>query len=412
MTTPNFDDRRTIVTSCGVLIDSVVRVLFVHRRDDRDRWPGIWYLPGGEALDDEDVDDALVRELREEVGVDVRRHDFLETLFDEEPISGRRAVHNIYAVLEFEGDPELLAPEEHDQIEWLSLDQLPSRGVPDPLTALLVERMGAPPPVPPAAEIEPPDTSPAVEPLEPEEGWDQISSRYQEYAKIPTDKIHYGAGTPTENELQLVGDPQGRDVIDVGCGGGQNTIAFKRAGAARVVGIDQSTEQLEFARDLAAREGIDVEFLKSAVETLDSVPDASFDAAFSSYCFQFVADIRATFRSIYRVLRPGGRFAFCLDHPAYMMFGTEGFTLTKPYFQRHADFIWPFRQGGLTGMSAVYHTVEDMFAALRQAGFVVESILEPELEEQQIGDWKHDVDRARKIPRTVIFAARKPEDPS
>lgn len=401
MTTPNFDDRRTIVTSCGVLIDSVGRILFVHRRDDRERWPGIWYLPGGEALDDEDVDDALVRELREEVGVDVRRHDFLETLFDEEPISGRRAVHNIYAVLDFDGDPQLLAPEEHDQIEWLSLDQLPLRGVPDPLTALLVERMGAPPPAPPADNIEPLGT---------EQGWDKISSRYQEYAKIPTDKIHYGAGTPTENELQLVGDPQGRDVIDVGCGGGQNTIAFKRAGAARVVGIDQSTAQLEFARDLAARESIDVEFLKSAVETLDSVPDASFDAAFSSYCFQFVPDIRATFCSVYRVLRPGGRFAFCLDHPAYMMFGTEGFTLTKPYFQRHADFIWPFRQGEPTGMSAVYHTVEDIFAALREADFVVESILEPELEERQVGNWKHDVDRARKIPRTVIFAARKPEE--
>ncbi len=401
MTKPNFDDRRTIVTSCGVLIDSAGRVLFVHRRDDRERWPGIWYLPGGEALDDEDVDDTLVRELREEVGVDVRSHDFLETLFDEEPISGRRAVHNIYAVLDFDGDPQLLAHEEHDQIEWLSLDQLPLRGVPDPLITLLVERMGAPPPAPQVDNIEP---------LGAEQGWDKISSRYQEYAKIPTDKIHYGAGTPTENELQLVGDPQGRDVIDVGCGGGQNTIAFKRAGAARVVGIDQSTEQLEFARGLAASEGIDVEFLKSAVETLDPVPDASFDAAFSSYCFQFVADIRATFCSVYRVLRPGGRFAFCLDHPAYMMFGAEGFTLTKPYFQRNADFIWPFRQGEATGMSAVYHTVEDMFAALREAGFVVESILEPELEEQQVGNWKHDVDRARKIPRTVIFAARKPEE--
>lgn len=395
--TPN---PRTIVNSCGVLLDAAGRILFVHRRPDRHRWPDLWHIPGGEAEDDEDVDATLVRELQEELGIEVQTFEFLDTIFDEEPLSGRRAVHNIYAVRSYDGVPALTAPEEHDALEWLAPDQLEAHGVPASLQAVLAPLSGAEPDHASGASFEHVDH---------EDAWDRLSAHYQEFAKIPTHQVHYGAGTPTENELQLLGDIAGRSVIEVGCGGGQNTIAFKRLGAARAVGVDQSTEQLDFARALAAEEAIDVEFLKSRVEDLAPIPDASFDAAFSSYCFQFVSDIAATFQSVHRILRPGGRFAFCLDHPAYMMFGDDGLTMTKPYFQRDAEFIWPFETGYVTRMTAVYHTIEDLFTALHDAGLVVDKLLEPTFTESDTGSWSRDVDRAQRVPRTIIFAAHKPE---
>ncbi len=396
---PPINPQRTLVGSSGLIGDGEGRYLLVHRRADRRYWPDLWDLPGGTVADDEDVDDALVRELREELGVEVESFQFLDTALIKEPASGRRAAINVYAVAQLTGEPANLATDEHDEIGWFTPDEFAAKGVLSAVNSIVRQALDLP--------ID--HAAPGVEHVDMESTWDDIAEHYQAQAGIPTDKIHYGAGTPTENELQLLGDPAGKDLIDVGCGGAQNTIAFKRAGAARALGVDQSAEQLAFSQRLADQEGIEIELLKARVEDLVPLPDDSFDLAFSAYCFQFVQDIQATFRAVHRVLRPGGRFAFCVGHPAYAMFGEEGYDLSKPYFQRDAEFIWPFDDGHVSRMTVVHHTGEDLFDALRLAGFQVERLLEPEFTEREVGNWKRDVERAKSIPRTIIFAARKPE---
>ena len=138
------------------------------------------------------------------------------------------------------------------------------------------------------------------------------------------------------------------------------------------------------------------------------VASASFDLVTTGYGLRNVPDLERSLAEIHRVLRPGGRFAFCVGHPAYAMFGEEGYDLSKPYFQRDAEFIWPFDDGHVSRMTVVHHTSEDLFDALRLAGFQVERLLEPEFTEREVGNWKRDVERAKSIPRTIIFAARKP----
>ena len=391
--------RRTLVSSCGLISDGEGRYLLVHRRADGQTWPDIWDLPGGTAEEDEDVDETLVREMREELGIEVESFQFLDTALIEEPVSGRRAAVNVYSVAKSTGQPANLAPDEHDEIGWFTLDQFATQGVLPAVNAIVRQALDLPTDY----------AVPSVEHVDMEAKWDAIAEHYQAQTGIRTDRIHYGAGTPTENELQLLGDPSGKDLIDVGCGGAQNTIAFKRAGVTRALGVDQSGAQLAFSKRLAAYEGVEIELLKARVEDLLPLPDASFDIAFSAYCFQFVQDIQATFRAVYRVLRAGGRFAFCLGHPAYAMFGEEGYDLTKPYFQRDAEFIWPFDDGYVSRMTVVHHTSGDLFDALCLAGFQVERLLEPEFTEVEVGNWKLDVERAKSIPRTIIFAARKPE---
>ena len=58
-------------------------------------------------------------------------------------------------------------------------------------------------------------------------------------------------GSTTDDDLTLLDDVAGADVLELGCGGGQCSVALARRGA-NVTGIDLSAEQLSFARDLAA----------------------------------------------------------------------------------------------------------------------------------------------------------------
>ncbi len=80
--------------------------------------------------------------------------------------------------------------------------------------------------------------------------WNRTSAGYQRLHQIPTDAAHYGPWAPDESELRLLGDVRDKRILELGCGGGQCSIAFARQGAI-AVGIDLSDEQLSFARRLA-----------------------------------------------------------------------------------------------------------------------------------------------------------------
>jgi len=78
-------------------------------------------------------------------------------------------------------------------------------------------------------------------------GWDAISTEYQETVHIRVDDIHYGPYCHGEKKLQILGDLTGRSIIELGCGGGQNTIAASRT-ARSAVGVDFSRKQVSYAR--------------------------------------------------------------------------------------------------------------------------------------------------------------------
>ena len=396
-----------LIVGYGVVQSTDGRVLLLHRKEGSPPWADRWWLPGGPTLAEEDVDDTVPRVLLQGLGLSLGGVRFVETVFGEEPETGRHTIHNIYAVderVEAKAETPLLRLEgPFDAVEWLAPEELRERELPAPQLAGARAVLGG-------------AVAPRVEPLDMVEAWDAISTHYQEFAAIPSDQIHYGGGTPTENELGLLGDLRDKTVLDVGCGGGQNTIALRRAGAASVVGVDKSTEQLAYATRLAAEEKVDVRFLEADVRDLAPLEDASFDAAFSAYCLQFVPEIGATFSAVARVLRPGGRFAFCLDHPTYMMFPdaaaeTGGApVLGKGYFQREHEWQWLFPSGYAHRMTAHYHTMEDLFAALRGAGFIVERLLEPTFEERQVGKWQRNPELERQVPRTIIMSGWKPTE--
>jgi 8-oxo-dGTP diphosphatase len=70
------DGARIIRVAAGVLIDTSGRVLLAQRPPGK-HLAGMWEFPGGKCETDEDAPQALVRELREELGIEAEPADFL-----------------------------------------------------------------------------------------------------------------------------------------------------------------------------------------------------------------------------------------------------------------------------------------------------------------------------------------------
>ncbi len=101
-----------------------------------------------------------------------------------------------------------------------------------------------------------------------------------------------------------------RRVLDVGCGEGQISRLAVAGGAEVVVGIDPTWNQLVAAR----RRGGGPSFARAGAAGLPFA-DQSFDAVVACLVFEHIRDVDRAIADVARVLVPGGRFLFFLNHP-------------------------------------------------------------------------------------------------
>ena len=132
---------------CGVLVRER-QVLLGHRTAGRRWYPGVWDLPGGHIEDGESELDALRRELQEEVGVTA-------TEVGSTPLArltGADLRLGIWHVRGWSGRPVNRCSEEHDELRWVTADELPGLELADRRYVGLLTPLLARAPVVPAAE--------------------------------------------------------------------------------------------------------------------------------------------------------------------------------------------------------------------------------------------------------------------
>ncbi|MFO7571439.1 MAG: class I SAM-dependent methyltransferase [Gaiellaceae bacterium] len=221
------------------------------------------------------------------------------------------------------------------------------------------------------------------------------------------EEITWGMFGVPESEVGVLGDVDGLDVVDLGCGTGYFSAWLARRGA-RPVGVDVTPAQLDTARRLQRETSLEFPLIEASAEDVP-VPDASFDLAFSEYGASIWCDPHKWLPEAYRLLRPGGRLVFLCSSPLVILCAVEepdstSETLQRPQSGMHRT---EWTDGGIE-----FHLGHgDMFRALRSAGFVVEELIELFAPE---GSDTHEyysyvtADWARKWPTEEIWAARKP----
>lgn len=114
--------------------------------------------------------------------------------------------------------------------------------------------------------------------------------------------------------IDLIGNIEGKRLLELGCGCGEASVYFALRGAA-VTAVDISQGMLNTARNLAELHGVKIETICSSATTLESVPDSAFDIVYAANMLHHV-DIPKTMRLVYKKLRPGG-VAYFIDPLAY-----------------------------------------------------------------------------------------------
>jgi SAM-dependent methyltransferase len=104
----------------------------------------------------------------------------------------------------------------------------------------------------------------------------------------------------------------GEQILDVGCGCGGTTAELAAAVApeGQAVGLDLAESMVMAARRrFPPRRHAGLRFVAADIETVEMVPGAPFDAAFSRMTLMLLADPIAGCATIRRSLRVGGRLA-------------------------------------------------------------------------------------------------------
>ena len=240
--------------------------------------------------------------------------------------------------------------------------------------------------------------------------WDAGADEYQtQHAQqLNRHERAWGLWAIPEDELCVLGDVAGKDVLELGCGAAQWSVFLAQQGA-RPVGLDNSARQLEHARRLMAERGVDFPLLHASAEDVP-LPEASFDIVFCDHGAMSFCDPYRTVPQAARLLRPGGLLAFNLASPWVLVCispDTDALDerLHAPYFGMRR-FDWP----DSTDFQIPYGEWIRLF---RANGLLVEDLIELRPPANATTTYEgYPPEWCRRWPAENIWKVRKPGEPA
>jgi len=130
------DGAKPLMVVAAALVDADGRLL-VQQRPDGKPMAGLWEFPGGKVEDGEAPEGALIRELREELGIDVEKACLAPACFASEPLGDRHLILLLYICRKWRGLPRAI---EAPAIRWVRPPDLHGLAMPPadkPLIGLL-----------------------------------------------------------------------------------------------------------------------------------------------------------------------------------------------------------------------------------------------------------------------------------
>jgi SAM-dependent methyltransferase len=240
------------------------------------------------------------------------------------------------------------------------------------------------------------------------ERWDEQSDEYQSRHGAQLEEsggTAWGVWQIPESELRVLGDVAGLDVLELGCGAAQWSIALAGLGA-RMTGLDNSSRQLEHARKAMEQAGVEFPLVHASAEST-GLEDSSFDVVFCDFGAMTFTDPHNSVSEVGRLLRPGGLFAFSALTPIVDLAWPEG--EEEPSERLVVDYWEGIRRFSEPGEPIAFNLPYGEWIALfRKHGFTIEDLIELRPAADATSSYRTESTRewARRWPMEHIWRVR------
>ncbi len=185
-------------------------------------------------------------------------------------------------------------------------------------------------------------------------------------------------------EIAELGSVADCTLVHAQCHFGLDTLSWARLGAA-VTGLDFSAPAVAAATEIAARAGLQAEFVQANVyDAVDALRGRRFDIVYTGLgAILWLPDIKRWARTMAELVAPDGRFYLAEFHPFTEVFAEQSLAVTDSYFNRrprvfneagtYADLEAPTVHNESVEWQ---HTLGDVVSALIAAGLRIEFLHE------------------------------------
>jgi 8-oxo-dGTP diphosphatase len=118
-----------VLTVVAAAIVNPMGEILLSRRPEGKPMAGMWEFPGGKLEEGESPEEALVRELREEIGIDVEAKALIPATFASHCYENFHLLMPLFLVQEWKNDP---TPLEGQLLQWFKLSQIDTTTMPPP----------------------------------------------------------------------------------------------------------------------------------------------------------------------------------------------------------------------------------------------------------------------------------------
>lgn len=260
------------------------------------------------------------------------------------------------------------------------------------------------------------------------DAWDEIAAdrrRFFDQRGFDAAFFRGGGSMLTVAEVEALGDVSGMRILHLQCASGEDTLSLANIGAAEVIGIDLSANQIEQARHKAGEAGISkVTYEVADVQELPvHYRDGSFDLVLVTIgSLVWLSDLDRWAAGVAGALKPGGRLVLSDEHPVQYVFEEhEGrLVLVHSYFERDVDYHtgwghFPSDKKGFTKANFSW-TIGEVITLLGQHGVLTTSLREyaptdPAIFVAGAPEWNRfphiDPGDPRKLPVHLVLTAEK-----